>query len=235
MAGFGPDFASVKDSDLLRGIYIGPERIDSCSTPARPGAVTRSRKRKQRGGSEPTTRQRGGSEPTTRQRGGSCSCMRPSSRKQRGGMYKIKKSKNKGKKSYKKQKQQKSRKGQRKQRGGAGFTFDIAPAGLNLKTTDMPLGKMPEVVTTPCPKPLPGFYPQIGGAALVGSEIAATAAPLAAATAPSSAMVYDSSPAGIQFKMGQTSVFGPEKIPYAQVDSVTARSACSAPMTRRRR
>jgi len=206
MAGFGPDFASVKDSDLLRGIYIGPERIDSCSTPARPGALTRSRSRKRK------------------QRGGACPCMRPSSRKQRGGMYKIKKSKNKGKKSYKKQ----------KQRGGAGFTFGIAPAGLDLKSTDMPLGKMPEVVTTPCPKPLPGFYPQIGGAALVGSEIAATAAPLAAATAPSSAMVYDSTPAGIQFKMGQTSVFGPEKIPYAQVDSVTARSACSAPMTRRR-
>jgi hypothetical protein len=216
MAGFGPDFASVKDSDLLRGIYIGPERIDSCSTPARPGALTRSRSRKQR------------------QRGGACPCMRPSSRKQRGGMYKIKKSK-KGKKSLKKQKQQKSRKGQKKQRGGAGFTFGIAPAGLDLKTTDMPLGKMPEVVTTPCPKPLPGFYPQIGGAALVGSEIAATAAPLAAATAPSSAMVYDSTPAGIQFKMGQTSVFGPEKVPYAQVDSVTARSSCSAPMTRRRR
>jgi hypothetical protein len=216
MAGFGPDFASVKDSDLLRGLYIGPERIDSCSTPARPGALTRSRSRKQR------------------QRGGACPCMRPSSRKQRGGMYKIKKSK-KGKKSLKKQKQQKSRKGQKKQRGGAGFTFGIAPAGLDLKTTDMPLGKMPEVVTTPCPKPLPGFYPQIGGAALVGSEIAATAAPLAAATAPSSAMVYDSTPAGIQFKMGQTSVFGPEKVPYAQVDSVTARSSCSAPMTRRRR
>jgi len=216
MAGFGPDFASVKDSDLLRGIYIGPERIDSCSTPARPGALTRSRSRKQR------------------QRGGACPCMRPSSRKQRGGMYKIKKSK-KGKKSVKKQKQQKSRKGQKKQRGGAGFTFGIAPAGLDLKTTDMPLGKMPEVVTTPCPKPLPGFYPQIGGGALVGSEIAATAAPLAAATAPSSAMVYDSTPAGIQFKMGQTSVFGPEKVPYAQVDSVTARSSCSAPMTRRRR
>ena len=216
MAGFGPDFASVKDSDLLRGLYIGPERIDSCSTHARPGALTRSRSRKQR------------------QRGGACPCMRPSSRKQRGGMYKIKKSK-KGKKSLKKQKQQKSRKGQKKQRGGAGFTFGIAPAGLDLKTTDMPLGKMPEVVTTPCPKPLPGFYPQIGGAALVGSEIAATAAPLAAATAPSSAMVYDSTPAGIQFKMGQTSVFGPEKVPYAQVDSVTARSSCSAPMTRRRR
>ena len=219
MAGFGPDFASVKDSDLLRGIYIGPERIDSCSTPARPGALTRSRSRSRK----------------QRQRGGACPCMRPSSRKQRGGMYKIKKSKNKGKKSLKKQKQQKSRKGQKKQRGGAGFTFGIAPAGLDLKTTDMPLGKMPEVVTTPCPKPLPGFYPQIGGAALVGSEIAATAAPLAAATAPSSAMVYDSTPAGIQFKMGQTSVFGPEKVPYAQVDSVTARSSCSAPMTRRRR
>lgn len=218
MAGFGPDFASVKDSDLLRGIYIGPERIDSCSTPARPGALTRSRSRSRK----------------QRQRGGACPCMRPSSRKQRGGMYKIKKSK-KGKKSLKKQKQQKSRKGQKKQRGGAGFTFGIAPAGLDLKTTDMPLGKMPEVVTTPCPKPLPGFYPQIGGAALVGSEIAATAAPLAAATAPSSAMVYDSTPAGIQFKMGQTSVFGPEKVPYAQVDSVTARSSCSAPMTRRRR
>jgi len=212
MAGFGPDFASVKDSDLLRGIYIGPERIDSCTTPARPGALSRSRSRKQRGGA--------------------CPCMRPSSRKQRGGMYKIKKTK-KGKKSVKKQKQQKSRKGQ-KQRGGAGFTFGIAPAGLDLKTTDMPLGKMPEVVTTPCPKPLPGFYPQIGGGALVGSEIAATAAPLAAATAPSSAMVYDSTPAGIQFKMGQTSVFGPEKIPYPQVDSITSRSLCSAPMTRRR-
>jgi hypothetical protein len=214
MAGFGPDFASVKDSDLLRGIYIGPERIDSCSTPARPGALARSRSRKQSGGS--------------------CPCMRPRTRKQRGGMYMIKKNgKNKkSKKSVKKQKQKKqSRKGQR---GGAGFTFGIAPAGLDLKTTDMPLGKMPEVVTTPCPKPLPGFYPQIGGGALVGSEIAATAAPLAAATAPTSAMVYDSTPAGIQFKMGQTSVFGPEKIPYAQVDSVTARSSCSAPMTRRR-
>ena len=115
MAGFGPDFASVKDSDLLRGIYIGPERIDSCSTLARPGALSRSRSRKQRGGA--------------------CPCMRPSSRKQRGGMYKIKKTK-KGKKSVKKQ----------KQRGGAGFTFGIAPAGLDLKTTDMPLGKMPEVV-----------------------------------------------------------------------------------------
>ena len=226
MAGFGPDFASVKDSDLLRGIYIGPERIDSCTTLARPGALTRSRSR--------SRKQRGGSQPTTRQGGGACPCMRPSSRKQRGGMYKIKKTK-KGKKSLKKQKQQKSRKGQKKQRGGAGFTFGIAPAGLDLKTTDMPLGKMPEVVTTPCPKPLPGFYPQIGGGALVGSEIAATAAPLAAATAPSSAMVYDSTPAGIQFKMGQTSVFGPEKVPYAQVDSVTARSSCSAPMTRRRR
>jgi hypothetical protein len=213
MAGFGPDFASVKDSDLLRGIYIGPERIDSCSTPARPGALARSRSRKQRGGA--------------------CPCMRPRSRKQRGGMYMIKKNVNnkKSKKSVKKQKKKQSRKGQR---GGAGFTFGIAPAGLDLKTTDMPLGKMPEVVTTPCPKPLPGFYPQIGGGALVGSEIAATAAPLAAATAPTSAMVYDSTPAGIQFKMGQTSVFGPEKIPYAQVDSVTARSSCSAPMTRRR-
>jgi len=208
MAGFGPDFASVKNSDLLRGIYVGPERIDSCSTPARPGALDRSRK----------------------QRGGACPCMRPSLRKQRGGMYMIKKTK-KAKKTVKKQKKQKSRKGQR---GGAGFTFGIAPAGLDLKTTDMPLGKMPEVVTTPCPKPLPGFYPQIGGGALVGSEIAATTAPLAATTAPSSAMVYDSTPAGIQFKMGQTSVFGPEKIPYPQVDSVTARSSCSAPMTRRR-
>ena len=212
MAGFGPDFASVKDNDLLRGIYIGPERIDSCSTPARPGSLARSRSRKQRGGS--------------------CPCMRPRSRKQRGGMYKIKKTKNKkSKKSVKKQKQQKSRKGQR---GGAGFTFGIAPAGLDLKTSDMPLGKMPEVVTTPCPKPLPGFYPQIGGGALVGSEIAATTAPLAGTTQLVNPALYDSTPAGIQFKMGQTSVFGPEKIPYPQVESVTARSLCSAPMTRRR-
>ena len=224
MAGFGPDFASVKDNDLLRGIYIGPERIDSCSTPARPGALSRSRKQ----------RQRGGSQPTTRQGGGACPCMRPSSRKQRGGMYKIKKTKNKGKKSVKKQKQKsrKSRKGQ--QRGGAGYTFGIAPAGLDLRTTDMPLGKMPEVVTTPCPKPLPGFYPQIGGGALVGSEIATMTAPIAGTTQLVNPAVYDSTPAGIQFKMGQTSVFGPEKVPYPQVDSITSRSLCSAPMTRRR-
>ena len=225
MAGFGPDFASVKDSDLLRGIYVGPERIDSCATPARPGSLARSRSRK--------LRQRGGSQLTTRQGGGACPCMRPVSRKQRGGMYMIKKTgKNKkSKKSVKKQKKQKSRKGQH---GGAGFTFGIAPAGLDLKTTDMPLGKMPEVVTTPCPKPLPGFYPQIGGGALVGSEIAATTAPLAGTTQLVNPALYDSTPAGVQFKFGQTSVFGPEKIPYPQVDSITSRSLCSAPMTRRR-
>lgn len=206
MAGFGPDFASVKDSDLLRGIYIGPERIDSCATPARPGSLARSRSRKQRGGS--------------------CGCLRPRSRKQRGGMYKIKKTKNKkSKKSVKKQK---------KQHGGAGYTFGIAPAGLDLKTTDMPLGKMPEVVTTPCPKPLPGFYPQIGGGALVGSEISTMTAPLAGTTQLVNPALYNSTPAGIQFKLGQTSVFGPEKIPYPQVDSITSRSLCSAPMTRRR-
>jgi len=206
MAGFGPDFASVKDSDLLRGIYIGPEKIDTCAIPARPGSLARSRK----------------------QRGGACGCLRPRSRKQRGGMFKIKKTKNiKMKKSIKKQKQQ-------KQRGGAGYTFGIAPAGLDLKTSDMPLGKMPEVITTPCPKPLPGFYPQIGGGALVGSEIAATAAPLAGTTQLVNPALYDSTPAGIQFKLGQTSVFGPEKIPYPQVDSITSRSLCSAPMTRRR-
>jgi hypothetical protein len=215
MAGFGPDFASVKDSDLLRGIYIGPERIDSCSTPARPGALTRSRSRSRK----------------LRQGGGACPCMRPSSRKQRGGMYMIKKTKNKGKKSVKKQKSRKSRKGQR---GGAGYTFGIAPAGLDLRTTDMPLGKMPEVVTTPCPKPLPGFYPQIGGGALVGSEIATMTAPIAGTTQLVNPALYDSTPAGIQFKMGQTSVFGPEKVPYPQVDSITSRSLCSAPMTRRR-
>ena len=206
MAGFGPDFASVKDSDLLRGIYIGPERIDSCATPARPGSLARSRSRKQRGGA--------------------CGCLRPRSRKQRGGMYKIKKTKNKkSKKSVKKQK---------KQRGGAGYTFGIAPAGLDLKTSDMPLGKMPEVVTTPCPKPLPGFYPQIGGAALVGSEISTMTAPLAGTTQLVNPALYNSTPAGVQFKLGQTSVFGPEKIPYPQVDSITSRSLCSAPMTRRR-
>ena len=211
MAGFGPDFASVKDSDLLRGIYIGPERIDSCATPARPGSLARSRSRKQRGGS--------------------CGCLRPRSRKQRGGMYKIKKTKNKkSKKSVKKQKQQK----QQKQHGGAGYTFGIAPAGLDLKTSDMPLGKMPEVVTTPCPKPLPGFYPQIGGGALVGSEISTMTAPLAGTTQLVNPALYDSTPAGVQFKLGQTSVFGPEKIPYPQVDSITSRSLCSAPMTRRR-
>ena len=211
MAGFGPDFASVKDSDLLRGIYIGPERIDSCATPARPGSLARSRSRKQRGGS--------------------CGCLRPRSRKQRGGMYKIKKTKNKkSKKSVKKQKQQK----QQKQHGGAGYTFGIAPAGLDLKTSDMPLGKMPEVVTTPCPKPLPGFYPQIGGGALVGSEISTMTAPLAGTTQLVNPALYDSTPAGVQFKFGQTSVFGPEKIPYPQVDSITSRSLCSAPMTRRR-
>jgi hypothetical protein len=210
MAGFGPDFASVKDSDLLRGIYIGPERIDSCATPARPGSLARSRSRKQR------------------QRGGACGCLRPRSRKQRGGMYKIKKTKNKkSKKSVKKQKKQ-------KQRGGAGYTFGIAPAGLDLKTSDMPLGKMPEVITTPCPKPLPGFYPQIGGGALVGSEISTMTAPLAGTTQLVNPALYDSTPAGIQFKLGQTSVFGPEKIPYPQVDSITSRSLCSAPMTRRR-
>ena len=218
MAGFGPDFASVKDSDLLRGIYIGPERIDSCSTPARPGSLARSRSRKQRGGA--------------------CPCMRPRSRKQRGGMYKIKKTKNKKlKKSVKKQKKQKSRKSRKSlkgQRGGAGYTFGIAPAGLDLKTTDMPLGKMPEVVTTPCPKPLPGFYPQIGGGALVGSEIATMTAPIAGTTQLVNPALYDSTPAGVQFKLGQTSVFGPEKIPYPQVDSITSRSLCSAPMTRRR-
>ena len=216
MAGFGPDFASVKDSDLLRGIYIGPERIDSCSTPARPGSLARSRSRKQRGGA--------------------CPCMRPRSRKQRGGMYKIKKTKNKKlKKSVKKQKKQKSRKSRKgQQRGGAGYTFGIAPAGLDLKTTDMPLGKMPEVVTTPCPKPLPGFYPQIGGGALVGSEIATMTAPIAGTTQLVNPALYDSTPAGVQFKLGQTSVFGPEKIPYPQVDSITSRSLCSAPMTRRR-
>ena len=206
MAGFGPDFASVKDSDLLRGIYIGPERIDSCATPARPGSLARSRSRKQRGGA--------------------CGCLRPRSRKQRGGMYKIKKTKNKkSKKSVKKQK---------KQHGGAGYTFGIAPAGLDLKTSDMPLGKMPEVITTPCPKPLPGFYPQIGGGALVGSEISTMTAPLAGTTQLVNPALYDSTPAGIQFKLGQTSVFGPEKIPYPQVDSITSRSLCSAPMTRRR-
>ena len=218
MAGFGPDFASVKDSDLLRGIYIGPERIDSCSTPARPGSLARSRSRKQRGGA--------------------CPCMRPRSRKQRGGMYKIKKTKNKKlKKSVKKQKKQKSRKSRKSlkgQRGGAGYTFGIAPAGLDLKTTDMPLGKMPEVITTPCPKPLPGFYPQIGGGALVGSEIATMTAPIAGTTQLVNPALYDSTPAGVQFKLGQTSVFGPEKIPYPQVDSITSRSLCSAPMTRRR-
>lgn len=216
MAGFGPDFASVKDSDLLRGIYIGPEKIDTCAIPARPGSLARSRK------------QRGGSKPTTGQGGGACGCLRPRSRKQRGGLFKIKKTKNTKKKTVKKQK---SRKGQR---GGAGYTFGIAPAGLDLKTSDMPLGKMPEVITTPCPKPLPGFYPQIGGGALVGSEIAATAAPLAGTTQLVNPALYDSTPAGIQFKLGQTSVFGPEKIPYPQVDSITARSLCSAPMTRRR-
>ena len=206
MAGFGPDFASVKDSDLLRGIYIGPERIDSCATPARPGSLARSRSRKQRGGA--------------------CGCLRPRSRKQRGGMYKIKKTKNKkSKKSVKKQK---------KQRGGAGYTFGIAPAGLDLKTSDMPLGKMPEVVTTPSHKPLPGFYPQIGGAALVGSEISTMTAPLAGTTQLVNPALYNSTPAGVQFKLGQTSVFGPEKIPYPQVDSITSRSLCSAPMTRRR-
>jgi hypothetical protein len=209
MAGFGPDFASVKDSDLLRGIYIGPEKIDTCAIPARPGSLALSRKQ--------------------RQRGGACGCLRPRSRKQRGGMYMIKKTKNKKlnkklKKSVKKQ----------KQHGGAGYTFAIAPAGLDLKTSDMPLGKMPEVVTTPCPKPLPGFYPQIGGGALVGSEIAATAAPLAGTTQLVNPALYDSTPAGVQFKLGQTSVFGPEKIPYPQVDSITSRSLCSAPMTRRR-
>jgi len=211
MAGFGPDFASVKDSDLLRGIYIGPEKIDTCAIPARPGSLARSRK----------------------QRGGACGCLRPRSRKQRGGMYMIKKTKNKklNKKLKKSVKKQKSRKGQR---GGAGYTFAIAPAGLDLKTSDMPLGKMPEVVTTPCPKPLPGFYPQIGGGALVGSEIAATAAPLAGTTQLVNPALYDSTPAGVQFKLGQTSVFGPEKIPYPQVDSITSRSLCSAPMTRRR-
>ena len=215
MAGFGPDFASVKDSDLLRGIYIGPERIDSCSTPARPGSLARSRSRKQRGGA--------------------CPCMRPRSRKQRGGMYKIKKTKNKKlKKSVKKQKKQKSRKSRKGQRGGAGYTFGIAPAGLDLKTTDMPLGKMPEVITTPCPKPLPGFYPQFGGGALVGSEIATMTAPIAGTTQLVNPALYDSTPAGVQFKLGQTSVFGPEKIPYPQVDSITSRSLCSAPMTRRR-
>jgi hypothetical protein len=210
MAGFGPDFASVKDSDLLRGIYIGPERIDSCATPARPGSLARSRSR------------------SRKQRGGACGCLRPRSRKQRGGMYKIKKTKNKkSKKSVKKQKKQ-------KQRGGAGYTFGIAPAGLDLKTSDMPLGKMPEVITTPCPKPLPGFYPQIGGGALVGSEISTMTAPLAGTTQLVNPALYDSTPAGIQFKLGQTSVFGPEKIPYPQVDSITSRSLCSAPMTRRR-
>ena len=218
MAGFGPDFASVKDSDLLRGIYIGPERIDSCATPARPGSLARSRSRKQRGGA--------------------CGCLRPRSRKQRGGMYKIKKTKNKKlKKSVKKQKKQKSRKSRKSlkgQRGGAGYTFGIAPAGLDLKTTDMPLGKMPEVITTPCPKPLPGFYPQIGGGALVGSEIATMTAPIAGTTQLVNPALYDSTPAGVQFKLGQTSVFGPEKIPYPQVDSITSRSLCSAPMTRRR-
>jgi hypothetical protein len=220
MAGFGPDFASVKDSDLLRGIYIGPERIDSCATPARPGSLARSRSRK--------LRQRGGSQPTTRQGGGACPCLRPRSRKQRGGMYKIKKTKNKKlKKSIKKQKKQ-------KQRGGAGYTFGIAPTGLDLKTSDMPLGKMPEVVTTPCPKPLPGFYPQIGGGALVGSEISTMTAPLAGTTQLVNPALYNSTPAGVQFKLGQTSVFGPEKIPYPQVDSITSRSLCSAPMTRRR-
>ena len=82
MAGFGPDFASVKDSDLLRGIYIGPEKIDTCAIPARPGSLARSRK------------QRGGSKPTTGQGGGACGCLRPRSRKQRGGLFKIKKTKN---------------------------------------------------------------------------------------------------------------------------------------------
>jgi hypothetical protein len=59
-------------------------------------------------------------------------------------------------------------------------------------------------------------------------------APLAGTTQLVNPALYDSTPAGVQFKLGQTSVFGPEKIPYPQVDSITSRSLCSAPMTRRR-
>jgi hypothetical protein len=210
MAGFGPNFASITGgSDLLKGMYIGPEKLNTCETPMRPGALARSRK--QRGGSRSSRKNR-----SRKQRGGGCGCMPV--KRQRGGASVQRKKKGPSKKQQQRQ----------QQRGGAGYTFGLSDLSLG--------GKMAPVMPTPCPKPLPGFYPpiQTGGGPLVGSDISSLTQPLAGTTQLVNPALYNSSPAGVQLKMGLTSVFGAEKIPYPQVDSITARSSCSAPMLRRR-
>ena len=188
----------------------------------RPGALARSRK--QRGGC-------GCMAKTRKQRGGSWAKVVPKKQKtikKRQQRQQQRRQQRQHQQQQQRQQQRQQQQQQRQQKGGAGYTFGLDDLSLG--------GKMPAVVTTACPKPLPGFYPpvQTGGAALVGSDISSMTQPIAGTTQLVNPALYNSSPAGIQFKMGLTSVFGPEKIPYPQVDSITARSTCSTPMTRRR-
>jgi len=175
MAGYLPSFDST---GLFRGTGAGVSTYSTCVDTARPGAVTRRSR--------------------FRQRGGKCPCMvgggnrnrKNQSRKNRGRSRKNRYTrKQRGGSSDRSDKQRQS------QIGGAGYTFDMS---------DM-LMKEPARVTTACQMPRPPT--QFGGAALVGSDVASLGQPIGGTTQAVSPLVYPATTAAYSFDLAGSKNF----------------------------
>ena len=175
MAGYLPSFDST---GLFRGSGAGVTTYSTCADTARPGAISRRSR--------------------FRQRGGRCPCMlgggyrnrKNQSRKNRGISRKNRYTrKQRGGSSDRSDKQRQS------QIGGAGYTFNMS---------DM-LMKEPARMTTACQMPRPPT--QFGGAALVGSEIASMSQPIGGTTQAVSPLLYPATTAAYSFDLAGSKNF----------------------------
>ena len=214
MAGYLPSFDST---GLFRGTGAGVSTYSTCADTARPGAITRRHR--------------------FRQRGGKCPCMvgggnrnrKNQSRKNRGRSRKNRYTrKQRGGSSDRSDKQRQS------QIGGAGYTFDMS---------DM-LMKEPARVTTACQMPRPPTQfggssdrsdkqsrSQKGGAALVGSDVASLGQPIGGTTQAVSPLVYPATTAAYSFDLAGSKNF---KGIYPVVAPMAGRVGPAACRSRRR-
>ena len=195
MSGYLPSFDST---GLLRG--SGPDVVSytTCADTARPGQMAPSLG----AGLLPSLRR--SRRRSFRQRGGRCPCQLGGAKRNRGISRKQRYS--------------------RKQRGGAGFAINPA---------DNLLGKEPVRDITACQMPRPPTQfggssdrsdkqsrSQIGGSALVGSNIGSMTQSISGTTQPASGLVYPAATAGYSFDLAGSKNF---KNTYAAVSPMDAR------------
>jgi len=175
MAGYLPSFDST---GLFRGSGAGVSTYSTCADTARPGAVTRRHR--------------------FRQRGGRCPCMVGGGSRNRKNQ--SRKNRGRSRKNRYTQRQRggssdRSDKKRQSQIGGAGYTFNMS---------DM-LMKEPARMTTACQMPRPPT--QFGGAALVGSDVTSMGQPIGGTTQAVSPLLYPATTAAYSFDLAGSKNF----------------------------